>query len=892
MKKILYLFVLMPFLIKAQTTSQNFIKTITYRDSTTNSAATARADVTYFDGLGRPSEKNQGKMSATGTDIITHIEYDALGLQPKDYLPYPSQTSSLEYNGLLQATIDYYADPTKVQDTAVNPYTERFYENSPLNRVLKQGSPGAAWKGHTGANNNDHTVKFSYDTNAANEVKKISANADTANDYIPSFVNSGAYYPIGELRKTVTKDENWTSGTANTTEEFKNKDGQVVLKRTYDGTSAYDTFYVYDQFGNLSYVLPPLMNGSNTYIDNLGYQYKYDNRNRKIEKKLPGKQWEFTVYDPLDRAVLNGPTLTPWGGSTSVSADMGWLMTIYDVFGRVAMTGWYSATATSATRKSTQTTTTTVVTAVRGSGTIGGISGVGYNSIPGLPAGFKLLTVNYYDDYTWPGAPSTFDPVETQKIRSKAKGLITGSWVRVLDAVANTAGDLSYILYDNKSRPVRNRTANYLGGYTQVDTKLDFDGTTVYTKTTHKRVAADTELLITENFTYSAQDRLLTHTHQINNLTAQTLTNNTYNALGQLISKKVGNGTLLPGYQTVDFKYNIRSWLTDINNIDNLGGDLFAFKIAYNNVTDPITGYVPLFNGNISETYWRTASDDTKRKYSYQYDSVNRLRYSYYQKPGATPSLTGSYNENIRYDKNGNITGLSRNGAVDDPNVPVLIDDLIYTYPTGSNQLTKVVDNSNSPQGFKDINTSNNIEYTYDAKGNMLRDYNKGITTDIKYNHLNLPTEVSIGSNKIVYLYDAAGTKLKKTVTEVVSGTTTTVYVDYLDSFQYKGGVLQFFPTAEGYVDNTVVSGVNNYNYVFQYKDHLGSVRLSYGFQNPKNGIPGVAIKEENHYYPSGLKHLNYNMDYLEYQEIEGDIVLYPPVIATGKLLNNYKFLG
>jgi len=32
----------------------------------------------------------------------------------------------------------------------------------------------------------------------------------------------------------------------------------------------------------------------------------------------------------------------------------------------------------------------------------------------------------------------------------------------------------------------------------------------------------------------------------------------------------------------------------------------------------------------------------------------------------------------------------------------------------------------------------------------------------------------------------------------------------------------------------------------------------------------GVRIKDESHYYPFGLKHLNYNVTYEEYQQIGG----------------------
>ncbi|MFG4002087.1 RHS repeat domain-containing protein [Flavobacterium aquidurense] len=48
-------------------------------------------------------------------------------------------------------------------------------------------------------------------------------------------------------------------------------------------------------------------------------------------------------------------------------------------------------------------------------------------------------------------------------------------------------------------------------------------------------------------------------------------------------------------------------------------------------------------------------------------------------------------------------------------------------------------------------------------------------------------------------------------------------------------------------------------SYVFQYKDHLGNVRVSYA-KNPQTQV--LEIIEENNYYPFGLKHKGYN-DYL-----------------------------
>jgi RHS repeat-associated protein len=58
---------------------------------------------------------------------------------------------------------------------------------------------------------------------------------------------------------------------------------------------------------------------------------------------------------------------------------------------------------------------------------------------------------------------------------------------------------------------------------------------------------------------------------------------------------------------------------------------------------------------------------------------------------------------------------------------------------------------------------------------------------------------------------------------------------------------LQFFPTAEGFYD------YQRKMYIYQYKDHLGNVRVSYG----KNNTTGsLEITDANDYYPFGMNHL------------------------------------
>lgn len=259
-----------------------------------------------------------------------------------------------------------------------------------------------------------------------------------------------------------------------------------------------------------------------------------------------------------------------------------------------------------------------------------------------------------------------------------------------------------------------------------------------------------------------------------------------------------------------------------------------------------------------------------------------------YFKPGQGPA-PNNYMEHLNYDKNGNITSLQRNGDLDsDGMMPAIsIDDLKYTYhPQKPNQLTKVEDGTNSPQGFKD-GTNSGDDYTYDANGNMISDQNKGIE-NISYNHLNLPTKIIFGNGyRISYLYNATGQKVSKKV-EADAITTT----DYLSGFQYTNAKLNFFPHAEGYVNVIEFKSKLNYNYVFNYTDHLGNIRLSYA-KDPST--TALKVIEENHYYPFGLKHTNYNSDKLTYIKREenlkiGQLILAPILIDDVRGEYNYKY--
>ncbi|TCI85061.1 DUF6443 domain-containing protein [Tenacibaculum sp. M341] len=894
--------------------NENYVFTRDYQIATTSTTVAENSDViesiAYFDGLGRAKQSIGIKQSPTKKDIVTHVEYDDLGRQVDEFLPYvTTQSNGAIVSGAKTATQQYYKTnyvddfPGVTEVNLINAFSRKEFDNSPLNRVEKQAAPGYDWRLNGG-----HEIKFDYQTNSANEVRLFTVSITASNNvFTPSLAGGTSYYAAGELYKTVTKDENHagTASTLHTTEEFKNKQGQVVLKRTYalvgSNSEAHDTYYVYDDFGNLTYVLPPKVDLSSgvvtsTELSELCYQYEYDYRNRLVKKKIPGKEWEYIVYDKLDRPVLTQDAY--------LRRNNRWLFTKYDALGRIVYTGIYKHSSAlsqlamqtlfnteNSTEDNTESNTASKYyeTKLASAGT----QGVYYSSNNFPSTNLEVLTVNYYDNYTFDVKEASTTVAlynnSSQNSTSRLKGLVTGSKVKVLDTDTDQ-WITTVTCYDEKAHPVYVYSHNeYLGTTDIMESELDFVGKVLETKASHTK-SGNTAIVTVDSFEYDHAARLKSQKQKINSQEEEVIVSNNYDELGQLINKEVGGGL-----QKVDYKYNVRGWLTNINDDANNDNDLFNFSIKYNR---PTSGGVALFNGNISQTSWNSLSESTAggtalNEYSYAYDALNRLT-------AATGTETPNYNvSGISYDKNGNILTLKRKGHT---NIGATsfgdMDDLSYTYVANSNKLSKVTDNAILDQfGFKDdaVNTTADTanDYSYDANGNMRVDTNKGIT-QIDYNHLNLPTIVRIGNSDISYTYDASGVKLSKSV--FIGGATTTT--QYAGNYIYErhtppaikpgGGpilfsaakssnltssrssttidapfVLQFFNHAEGYIKPVIASGsaaISSFEYIYQYKDHLGNIRLSYT-DNDKNGVIDAAteIIEESNYYPFGLRHKGYN---------------------------------
>jgi len=218
---------------------------------------------------------------------------------------------------------------------------------------------------------------------------------------------------------------------------------------------------------------------------------------------------------------------------------------------------------------------------------------------------------------------------------------------------------------------------------------------------------------------------------------------------------------------------------------------------------------------------------------------------------------------------NESLLKLTRKGVTSSNTIDI-IDQLTYNYQSHSNQLSLVGDTADE-HGFKDGNTSGN-DFEYDLNGNMTIDKNKEII-NIEYNHLNLPTKVEFATSNpnaftakyISYVYDATGVKQAKYVQE--EGLSGVSSIEYSGAFIYERGPdmspirLKFISQPEGYIEPVNSSDLSQgFDYVYQFKDHLGNIRLSYSDKNNDGQITAsTEIIEENNYYPFGLKHKGYN---------------------------------
>lgn len=735
-----------------------------------------------------------------------------------------------------RGNLRYILPPKLIDNVNTGPPTYNNYSTSwPVNDFLEQGNAGTT-PVTLNITNNILTISSSGKSRLGTPASQL-LNLQTTKPLNTSSVIPDVY--LGIVQGTV---EFLGSFTTVDLGDASIINGNLVVDRYY-------VSYFVDLKISLSLDLGTLASGVNQNdLDDLAFQYNYDVFNRQIEQKVPGKGWEYMVYDQLDRPILTQ--------DANLKLSNEWMFIKYDAFGRTVYSGLYTNASTRSALQSQVDTfingssnKSNIESRTTSTSSIGGVS-INYSNNAFPNSSLETLSVNYYDDYNFTDSdkPTTPSSIYGQQVTTRTKGLTTASWAKTLDA---TSWSKNYTYYDEKGRVIYVYQKNHLGGFTENKSELDFRGKIVESETNHKRLSTSTNLKIVDRFEYDHVERPKKHFQTINTQTEELIAENTYNELGQLQTKSVGNAL-----QTINYTYNIRGWLTKFNDVNSLGTDLFAYTLKYNEALEGTASVGVQYNGNIRQTIWKSAHTNLKQSYAFEYDKLNRFTKSVYRENSSLNGGAGKFETyNLTYDANGNIGGLYRKNQSG-----TIVDNLIYHYNNG-NKLMYIVDQSISDGFNNGITGSSAGDYDYDSNGNLIKDLNKNIS-NIEYNHLDLVKKITfVNGDKIEFTYDASGAKLQMKNTPWGGSATT---VDYLGGFQYTGNTLNFFPIPEGFV----VYDQGTYKYLYQLRDHLGNVRV--GFRN-NGGTPQIVSNTD--YYVMGLTH-------------NGD---YTSGIASN---NNYKYQG
>jgi RHS repeat-associated protein len=678
----------------------------------------------------------------------------------------------------------------------LQPFTKMEYEASPLSRMWKTTPPN--WQ----------PTFMEYGTNI----------------YPEAYDNTGgAYFAANTLNKVTTTDPD-----GRISKIYTDRKGRKVFT-SYNQPNAsggYYMIYGFDDKDRMNKVYTPRGAWQEWwYANDLDYSYLYDWNDNMIQKKLPDIAAVNMKYNTRNQLVLMQD-----GKQLGLNQ---WLATQYDDYGRPFATGFATSTTLNATTFNPTLSFTLTTT--------------DYSAVAGIELGKPIRTKNYFGSNlesflqydTYGRLSNTF----SNNHLYSPSGAITAT--NFSEKVA-----ISYDLADNPLTKTR----------------------------THKPNATTTRTIVETN-DYDNGLRLKQVKHKLDALPEQILSYSDYNVKNQMIAKRMGKVGALNYLQKVDYAYNSVGWLTGINNPATVFGltrplvscfypvtngssttdvdynDLFSMDLKYDN---PIaanapsgTAVTPQYGGNIAQVSWQVRGRE-KQAYTLNYDAINRMTEAGYSDISASGAVTGNrFDEKLTYDSRGNINTLQRWGLNSSCGWG-MIDNLTYNYGgygyNIKNQLQSVTDGSDLTKGFKTV--SNGSTYSYDTNGNMTADPNKGIT-GITYNHLNLPTTITFtGGNAINFMYDAGGTKLRKTV----SGSTSYVQ-DYVGGIEYKGSVLEAIYHAEGRITN--INGSLKYEYAL--KDHLGNTRIMFCDKNNDGTISQNTnqelseVTQENHYFPFGL---------------------------------------
>ena len=721
----------------AQTSSDNFVRTRKYLSADGSACQTS---ISYCDGLGRVVENVQQGATPSGNDLVTLQEYGTLSRVDRTWLPIPHAGNG---NFVSPDLFRQYATGAAIYGGDTAPYTETIYETSSLERASRHFGSGQSWKG---AQKAIVIERFTNQTSGVLACRKYELSEER------SVILEGLF-PARTLFVEKTIDED-----GHCIYVFSNFLGQTLLQRRETDGIYHDTYYIYDGYDNLRFVLPPeassqmSVTGDTWDMDSdesllqYAYFYRYDQRNRCVEKKLPGCEKILYIYDRRNNLVFSQD-----GSQRSKNR---WRFFLYDDKNRPTVSGtFFSLQAPEAQN-------------IGISSRYDGGPLEGYSSSLSLTDERHIEKVCYYDDYS---ALSYLSESYASLLSYERSGTVdgyakaycignnpSGKGKLTVEKVYDTEGGgctVRSFYYDEQKRIVQQHEISHEGYFDHHFYQYSFTGKTLRHRYEH--TTPDDSLTAEYTYAYDHAERLTGTQLSLNGAEPVTIAANTYDELGRL----QGVGRMENPQLLTQYAYNVRSWTTAISS------PLFSQQLYYN---ESHNGSTPQWGGNISAMDWQAAGETQgtspangrQRGYTFAYDGLSRLTQADYHEDN---QRSNHYDTHYTYDLMGNITALQRSGLHDD-GAYSLIDDLTFGYE--GNRIVKVTDGVTDGPYRKDAwhyrdRVDADIEREYDGNGNLVKDLDAGILR-IEYNSLNLPQMIKFSDHsKHVYAYDATGRKLR-----------------------------------------------------------------------------------------------------------------------------------
>ena len=776
----------------------------------------------YDNGLGDIVQEIRSFQGSALPSVIVHHEYDGYRRRTRSWLPVVSSDSTYVSGN----TVGNMAQ-SQYSDSAPSSRTE--YDGFLTSLPSAQYKAGAQWQGNG---------------------KKVSVNYS---EYVGAGMFShedGYMYTLPGIKYlcTGTVDEDGC-----TRAEYTDLYGRLTISETSQGR----TYYIYNEMGDVTYVIPPILSqyilsqygtesedipDTDGMMQKYAYIYRYDRQRHCIYRKLPGCEPIYYVYDRTGACILTQD------GNQRPRYE--WTYTIPDRFGRPCISGVCS--------KMLSYTAEPLRSSYVYAEYDGTSASTGGYAVHNLTLGAQTLhSAAYYDSYSFighHGVPSSLAastvpgfPIDA----SLGRGLQTGSATAVISNGGVTGYTYSAMYYDSRYNVTQVRSSGSLTGEDVTCTAYSYTGKPLSVKTLHTTSVTGT-LEVNCTYTYDGADRPDSCTLSVANggaAASSTLTYG-YDDLGRL--SRVTRPFASAGVnKDVTYAYDLHGWTTAIT------ANSFQEELFY--AGGPGT---PRWNGNISAIRWKDKTSRAIRGYRLGYDGANRLVQAIYGQSNALTTYVGRFSESFGYDSMGNVTGITRSGKTSSGGYGVM-DNLTLTYDGNRLEgVTETVADYDFAGSFE-YKRANGSQYIYNANGSLVADKSRGIAY-ITYDANGNPSRIYFtNGSQTRYTYSAAGEKLL--VEHYVAAPNVTVpfgaepdaltqgQVMYAGSTQYllggslvmRDGMVDRYLLDGGYAKATAANPTT-YSFEFYYynRDHLGNIREVVDSAG--------TVKQVTNYYPSG----------------------------------------